>query len=112
MILAVVAMVMGVMAPASATEPACADFDGSGWETHGTGHIVGQYIATSGNASIHGEHTNPAHFNSEAPPGATFCNQHGKAAPDPVTPPDTRPTDRLITPIGETPGNTRGSFHP
>jgi hypothetical protein len=69
------------------TNAACSEFDTTGWTNHGNGHIKYGYVADAGNASIHGDHTNPAHFNAEVGPGATFCNQHGKAAAGPVTPP-------------------------
>ena len=75
MILAVVAMVMGAMAPASAGGTACAGWNGTGWANHGS-HITGDYVGGSDGNAGGGA---PAHFHAEAfTPGATFCNQHGQ----------------------------------
>ncbi|MCH7582341.1 MAG: hypothetical protein IIC72_06860 [Acidobacteria bacterium] len=80
MILAVMGMVMGVMAPASAGGPQCADFDGSGWVNHGT-HITDGYVNDAetdpGNPTPPGVRGRAAHIGVDAPPGATFCGTHG-----------------------------------
>ena len=81
--LAVVAMMMGAMAPASAGDAACVDggiFAATDWVNHGS-HIAGAggYVDTFGSAGG----GLPAHFDGGVSPGATFCNQHGSSmAPD------------------------------
>jgi len=89
MILAVVAMVMGAMAPASAAgdKAACSDggiyvpAQGSGWDNHGS-HITGDYVhpASDGGGPADGAKGHPAHSGSGLTPGATFCNQNGQGA--------------------------------
>ncbi len=78
--LAVVAMMMGAMAPASASDAACVDGGPtSDWDNHGS-HILDQYIGGDDGNAGGGK---PAHFGPGATPGATFCNQHGdNQAPD------------------------------
>ncbi len=80
MMLVVVVMVMGAMAPASASDPACVDggsFGAQDWDNHGS-HITGDYVGgPDGNAGG----GKPAHFGGsgdDPTPGATFCNQHGQ----------------------------------
>ena len=81
MILAVVAMVMGVMAPASAGEPTCAGEDlGNGPIVNHGEHATEDYATPGVPGAVHG---GPGHFGVAATPGATFCNQHGdNEAPD------------------------------
>ncbi len=78
MILAVAAMVMGAMAPASADDAACVDggiFTATDWDNHGS-HVTGGYATPGTPGAVQG---GPAHFAGGASPGATFCNQHGSA---------------------------------
>lgn len=97
MILAVVAMVMGVMAPASAGDPKCSGFDfggsmDSGWANHAN-HIIEQYILGLGldtvdwnpSDDLDGGQVDSAtvvafagtagkgHLAAGDPPGASFC---------------------------------------
>ena len=83
MMLVVVAMMMGAMAPASASEAACSGFSGPipVIVNHGE-HITRNYVIGTGSAGG----GLPAHFGDnpgDPTPGATFCNTHGSnMAPD------------------------------
>ena len=75
MMLAVVAMVMGAMAPASAGAPQCSDV--GGFANHGD-HITSDYVNPGGPGPAEGARGRPAHFTVPATPGATFCGTHGQ----------------------------------
>ena len=85
MMLAVVAMVMGVMAPASADEAACsgAALPNGVIDNHGQ-HITRDYVndadTTPGDPTPPGVRGRASHSGSGLTPGSTFCNQHGQGA--------------------------------
>ncbi len=90
--LAVVAMMMGAMAPASAGEAACFDggifAPGVGWDNHGS-HITGNYVNPGDAGPAEGARGRPAHFGGDPgdpTPGATFCNQHGQGGANAANP--------------------------
>ncbi len=83
MILAVAAMLMGAMAPASATDAHCAGIDTGDHVlvNHGD-HITGDYVNNGGAGG-----GVPAHFGTaETTPGASFCDTHGQGAANAASP--------------------------
>ena len=89
--LTVVAMVMGAMAPASAGDAACVNggiFAATDWDNHGS-HITGNYVNPGDPGPAEGARGRPAHFGGgpgDPTPGATFCNQHGQGGTNAANP--------------------------